>query len=101
MSDIDILQNKVADFGRKRGWAKYHSPKNISMALTVEAGELLEHFQWLSEGTSQQLDDEKIKEISYEVADVFMYTLLLCEQLGIDLKAATEKKLALNEQRFP
>lgn len=99
-SVIRELQDRVLEFGETRNWGKFHSPKNIAMALNVEAAELLEIFQWLTETQSKTLNEQQLQDASMEVADVFMYTLLICAKLGIDLEAATKEKLQLNELRF-
>lgn len=98
---ITTLQSEVIQFGEKRGWGKYHSPKNLAMALSVEASELTEIFQWLTEEESKQLGDESRKRAGMELADIFMYTLMLCERMDIDLELATKQKIKLNETRFP
>ncbi len=98
---LDEIQQRLIEFAAKRDWEKFQSPKNLSMALSVEAAELLEHFQWKSEEESKHLSDEDKKAISYELADVFMYTLLLAKRMDIDLPAATQEKITINEKRYP
>lgn len=101
--DIKDLETKLLAFRDARDWAQFHSPRNLALALSVEAGELLEHFLWCSDEQSESLPsqaDKKAK-IEEEVADVFMYTVLLAESMNIDLMAAAHKKIALNEQRYP
>ncbi len=95
------LSLKLKDFAVKRDWEQFHSPKNLAMALSGECGELLEHFQWLSEAQSYQLDDTKKTEVSHEMADILIYMLRLAERLDIDLLAAVEDKITINEKRFP
>ena len=80
---------------------QFHSPKNLSMALAGECGELLEHFQWLSEAQSASLEAEKKVAVGQELADILIYLIRLAERLDIDLIAAAETKIALNEQRYP
>ncbi len=99
--DLPELQQKLVRFGHDRDWAQFHSPKNLAMALAVEAGELLEHFQWLREDESCNLSGEKRRAVALEMADVFMYTALLAKKLDIDLMAAAEEKMALNDIRYP
>ena len=103
MSDANLkdLQNALLKFGDARDWGKFHSPKNLAMALSVEVSELLEHFQWLSEEESRQLPPDKRELVSAELADVFMYTLLMAGRMEIDLLDAARSKLALNEKRYP
>lgn len=99
--DIDDLSQRLAAFARVRDWEQFHSPKNLSMALAGEAGELLEHFQWLSEAQSQTLDADKKEAVALEMADIFIYLLRLAERLDIDLLDAAYRKMAINEQRYP
>jgi len=104
MKNTDVLkelQKEVNDFGTKRNWQPFHSPKNISMALSVEASELVEIFQWKTEEQSKHLSEEELERTKFELADIFMYTLLACEKLNIDLEDATREKIQLNETRFP
>lgn len=98
---LDALNARLLQFARDRDWEQFHSPKNLSMALAGEAGELLEHFQWLTEAQSQALDDEKKQEVAFEMADILIYLVRLAERLGIDVLAAANAKIELNESRFP
>ncbi len=98
---IKQLQQKIADFGNARDWEKFHSPKNLAMALSVEASELVEIFQWLTEDESRSLDVEKKQAAAYELADILMYTLLCADRMGIDLMEKTKEKIEINEKRFP
>lgn len=95
------LDARLLAFARQRDWEQFQSPKNLAMALAAEAGELLEHFQWLTEAQSAQLADGKRREVAHELADVLNYLVRLAERLDIDLLAATEEKIAINEQRYP
>lgn len=99
-NNVLTLQKRVAEFGELRGWKKFHSPKNVSMALCVETAEMMEIFQWMTEEESRILDTKTLQHAGSEIADIFMYTLLLCERLGLNLVDEAEKKLAENEQRF-
>lgn len=102
MSDsIKSLQKLALEFAQARDWEQFHSPKNLAMALGGEAGELLEHFQWLSEEQSLTPDDNKRQAIGYELADILIYLLRLSERLDIDLGQATIEKMAINETRYP
>ncbi len=102
MSDsLYDLSKQLAEFARVRDWEQFHSPKNLSMALIAEAAELVEHFQWLSEAQSESLPVEKFEEVRMEMADIQIYLLRMAERLGVDLVAAAQEKLAINEQRFP
>ena len=98
---LQDLQREIRDFARARDWEKFHTPKNLAMALSVEAAELLEQFQWLSPDESQELDSEKLRAVSHEMADVLIYLVRLGDVLGIDLSQVAREKLAINEQRYP
>ncbi len=84
-----------------RDWEQFHSPKNLAMALSAEAGELLEHFQWLTQQQSHQLDAEKKQQVAYEMADILIYLLRMAEQMDIDLVTSAYEKMAINEKRYP
>jgi NTP pyrophosphatase (non-canonical NTP hydrolase) len=95
------LSARLLAFARARDWEQFHSPKNLAMALAGEAGELIEHFQWLSEAQSQSLADDKRRAVALEMADILIYLLRLEERLGLDLLAAAWDKVAINEARYP
>jgi len=98
---MDQLIEKIRSFNRERDWEQYHTPKNLAMALVVEAGELVEHFQWLTPEQSRNLDDKTLVKVRQEIGDVLLYLLNLADQLDIDpIKAATEK-LAHNAEKYP
>lgn len=99
MSEFEQLRQKLTQFGQERDWQQFHSPKNLSMALSVEVAELVEHFQWLSEADSYE--PEKHQAIAEEIADIQMYLILLANQLGVDIKKTVEKKIEKNKLRFP
>lgn len=101
MSDIDKLIEKLRDFAEERDWGQFHSPKNLSMSLTVEAAELLEQFQWLTEEQSSALDQKQLGRVEEEVADIFLYLLRLSDVLDLDLINAAKKKLVTNEKKYP
>ena len=98
---LDDLNARLLAFARERDWEQFHSPKNLSMALAGEAGELLEHFQWLSEQQSAALDADKKDAVALELADILIYLIRLSERLGIDLIDAAYRKMAINEARYP
>ncbi len=100
-SDLQILRDKLRTFATEREWGQFHTPKNLSMALMVEAAELLEHFQWLTTEQSSQLSYETRLEVSYEMADVLLYLIRLADTLGVDLMAAAQDKLILNAEKYP
>jgi dCTP diphosphatase len=95
------LNRRLLTFAQERDWEQFHSPKNLAMALAGECGELLEHFQWLSETQSANLDPNKKSAVGQELADILIYLIRLAERLDLDLIAATKDKIALNERRFP
>ncbi len=101
MNKIDQLQQRLKQFAVDRDWEQFHAPKNLAMALIVEAAELVEHFQWLTEQQSKQLEADKLQQVAFELADIFIYSLRLAERLDIDLLDAVEKKIAINEQKYP
>ncbi len=100
-SDFDRIKRQVRQFVVARDWNQFHSPKNLSMALIVEAAEMVEHFQWLTEEQSANLSPEKLAEIELELADIQIYLISLAETLKLDIVAAVDKKLALNAQKYP
>ncbi len=101
MTDLESLRNQLRTFASDRDWDQFHSPKNFAAALAVEASELLEHFQWLTETQSQQLPPEALDEVSSEVADVLLYLIRISDKLGIDLIAAANAKIVLNAEKYP
>ena len=98
---LRALQQRVAAFAAARDWEPFHSPKNLAMALSVEAAELVEEFQWLTEEQSRALDAERRERVRLELADVFIYLLRIADRLDIDLMRAAEDKIALNERKYP
>ena len=101
LTDIEKLQRRLQAFADQRDWNQFHSPKNLAMALIVEAGELAEHFQWLTQEESFGLPADKLEEVGEELADIFVYLVRLADQLGIDLPAAVDRKIELNEKKYP
>ena len=101
MDPLHALTEQIRLFARERDWDQFHSPKNLSMALIVEAAELLEHFQWATEEESYSLDAAKLQEVKHEIADVFIYLARLSDRLNIDLLAAAREKLELNKEKYP
>lgn len=98
---LQALSKELDRFAAERDWHQFHSPKNLASALVVEAGELLEHFQWLTEEQSRALSSEKREAVGAEVADVLLYLIQLATALGIDPIAAAEAKLKLNASKYP
>jgi NTP pyrophosphatase (non-canonical NTP hydrolase) len=102
MSDaLRALQQRLAAFAAARDWEQFHSPKNLAMALSVEAAELVEEFQWLTEAESRALDAERRERVRLVLADVFIYLLRLSDRLDVDLMRAADDKIALNERKYP
>ena len=101
MNDIESLKSALRQFAAERDWGQFHSPKNLAMALTVEAAELQEHFQWLTEAQSRELDADKKRAVAHEMADVFIYLVQLSNQLDVDLMAVAREKMALNAKKYP
>jgi dCTP diphosphatase len=100
-SDLQSLTLALRDFAKEREWEQFHSPKNLASALTVEASELLEHFQWLTEEQSRDLPTDKKAKVAAEAADVLLYLLQLCDKLEIDLVDAARAKLVVNAEKYP
>lgn len=104
MANPDPLRDlalELSEFAKAREWQQFHSPKNLASALVVEAGELLEHFQWMTEEQSRALVPEERDAVAAEVADVLLYLIQLSTALGIDPIAAAQAKLKLNELKYP
>ncbi|CAH7247628.1 Nucleotide pyrophosphohydrolase [Vibrio chagasii] len=101
MNELKKLQSDLAEFANDRDWDKFHSPKNLAMALAGEVGEVLEHFQWLTKEQSQNLTAQQRSEVGEELADVFIYLLRLADKTGIDLIDESNKKLAINAMKYP
>ncbi|WP_148882813.1 nucleotide pyrophosphohydrolase [Thermococcus aciditolerans] len=101
--DFREIERKVVAFREERGWGRYHTPKNLAISAAVELGELLEHFQWESDGEILEAvkDPAKKEAIADEVADVVIYLTLLAHELGIDLDEAVERKLEKNGRKYP
>lgn len=95
------LAKHLRQFNADRDWHQFHSPKNLASALVVEAAELLEHFQWLTQAQSRDLPPEKRTAVGAEVADVLLYLIQLADALGIDPIAAAQSKLQTNAQKYP
>ncbi|HAF43937.1 MAG TPA: nucleotide pyrophosphohydrolase [Gallionellaceae bacterium] len=100
-NDFDRIKKQVREFVQERDWDQFHSPKNLSMALIVEAAEMVEHFQWLTEEQSSNLPPEKLAEVEQELADIQVYLISLAEKLKLDIIAAVDKKLVLNAAKYP
>ena len=101
--DVTSIQQRLRDFARERDWEEYHSPKNLSMALSVEAAELMELFQWVTPEQSRRVGDHEnnLRELEEELADVAIYVLRLADVAGIDIEAAINRKIEANAVKYP
>ena len=99
--DLTRLRELVRVFVNERDWDQFHTPKNLSAALSVEAAELLEHFQWLQHGRIEELGADKLEQVRHEMADVLVYLVRLADKLDVDLMAAFEDKMVLNRAKYP
>ena len=95
------LRDALRAFAAERDWDQYHSPKNLASALAVEAAELLECFQWLTEDQSCNLAPSDLQRARHEMADVLNYLVRLADKLDVDLLEAASEKIVLNEQKYP
>jgi dCTP diphosphatase len=100
-NDLIAIRDLVRTFVTERDWDQFHTPKNLSAALSVEAAELLEHFQWLQTGVRAELGEDKRREVSHEMADVLVYLVRIADKLDIDLGAAVQEKMVLNRAKYP
>jgi len=99
--EIEELQAALRRFAEERDWAQFHTPKNLAASLSIEAAEVLEHFQWLTDAQSRQLTDDQRQAVGHEIADVLLYLLQLSDKLGIDPLQAAREKLAINAEKYP
>jgi len=101
IDSLDTLRQRIRKFAEARAWERYHTPKNLVMALSVEAAELLEPFQWLTPEQSQTLSAEQHEAVRQEIADVLIYLTRLADLLDIDLLEAAADKLTINARKYP
>ena len=99
--NISDVAAALRTFAAERDWDAFHTPKNLAAAMAVEAGEVLEHFQWLTDEQSRSLDAGKKEEVAMELADVFLYLVRLSDRLGVDLLQAAERKMTINAKNYP
>lgn len=99
--DVDQIKQRLREFAEARDWDQFHSPKNLASAISVEAAELLEIFQWLTEEKSRTLDADTKMKIEQEIADVFLYLVRLADKLDIDVLAVAARKIDMNEANYP
>ncbi len=98
---IQSLTLRLREFAEARDWDQFHSPRNLASALIVEAGEVLEHFQWLTDAASVKLDPARREQIALELADVLLYLIRLADKLEVDVLAAANRKMDLNAEKYP
>ncbi len=98
---LQELRSRIDAFVKERDWEQFHTPKNLAMAMIVEAAEVVEHFQWDSAQESATLTEQRKTEIGHELADTLVYLLRIADVCGIDLIAAANAKIALNAQKYP
>jgi len=99
--DIEKLRLVLREFATERDWEQFHSPKNLAMALNVEAGELLEIFQWLTEKESLNPDEKVLANAGEELADIILYSIRLADRLGLDINSEVERKIEANAKKYP
>ena len=100
-NEIEDLTNALRRFAQERDWEKFHTPKNLAMALMVEAAEIAEHFQWSDAAQSEALPAEKRQAVAMEIGDTFIYLLRLADRLGIDIVDSARAKMEINAARYP
>ncbi len=101
VADLLDLRDALRRFAADRDWDQFHTPKNLAMALSVEASELLEHFQWLTAEQSASLDTHTLQRVREELADVLLYLVRLADRLDVDLLAAAREKMVRNAEKYP
>ncbi len=99
--DLQVLRESLRRFAEDRDWGQFHTPKNLAVSLSIEAAEVLEHFQWLTDEQSKKLSQEQRDKVALEIADVLLYLLQLADKLQIDPVAAAKDKLAINGDKYP
>ena len=101
MQDMEAVRQRLREFASARDWDQFHSPKNLSMALSVEVSELVECFQWLTEEQSKSLSADQLASVADEIADVQLYLIRLTDKVGVDISAAVAQKIEKNELKYP
>lgn len=100
-SENESILESLRRFVAERDWKQFHTPKNLTMALSVEASELMEHFQWLTAEESDELTSERKAAVAEEIADVQIYLMMLADRLGIDVEQAVRSKIVKNGLKYP
>ena len=95
------ITKKLREFAAERDWDEFHSPKNLIMALSVEVGEIVEHFQWMSEEESYKLNSDKLEKVTEEIGDVLIYLVMFADKFGIDPIQAAKDKIEKNRKNYP
>lgn len=98
---LESIRDRLREFASERDWDQYHTPKNLSMALIAEAAELIEHFQWVKGEQSHILEDKTLQAVEEELADILIYLVRISDKLGINLYTAVERKIKINEKKYP
>ncbi|MDD2853723.1 MAG: nucleotide pyrophosphohydrolase [Desulfuromonadaceae bacterium] len=101
IESLESLRDQLRVFAKNREWDQYHTPKNLSMALIAEAAELVEHFQWVEGDKSHLLEEKTRRSVEEELADILIYLVRISDKLEVDLYEAAERKLAINERKYP
>lgn len=101
MKEFNQFKVRLRQFAEERDWEQFHSPKNLSMALIVEAAELVEHFQWLTEEQSSSLEQKQLEKVQEELADIQIYLIRIADKLNVDLMGAVSKKIEANAKKYP
>jgi len=101
VQSLEQIKIRLREFAAERDWDQFHSPKNLSMALSAEVAEIVEHFQWLTEEQGKNLPQDKLDEVETELADTLIYLIRLADKLDIDLLAVAQSKIEVNEQKYP
>lgn len=101
ITSLASLRDRLREFSKERDWDQYHTPKNLSMALIGEAAELVEHFQWVEGSQSHLLEEKTRHSVEEELADILIYLVRISDKLDVDLYQAVERKLEINEQKYP
>ena len=101
MQDIEKIRQQLRQFAKERDWVKFHSPKNLSIGLSVEASELLEIFTWLTEEQSYKITGKQLEKVKEEVGDILIYIINLCDKLDIDPIECALKKIEINKRKYP
>jgi NTP pyrophosphatase (non-canonical NTP hydrolase) len=99
--ELEKIRDELRRFAVEREWDRFHSPKNLATALAIEAAELLEHFQWLTDAESRNLEAARREEVVLEMADVFLYLIRLADKLDANLVEAAQRKLVINATKYP